>query len=101
MPNGEKEIDRIIEIIKTLSKVETKLHDLCNQYRIDFDETKKMIQELREDKIKLEERIETLEDLFLRLKLDHDKMKWIWGSVAAIISPIVTAILILCLQKII
>lgn len=102
---GNKEIDRIAKLIEQITRVDTKLGTLLEQYRIDINDLKEecehittRIDDLEKRRSELVHEVEGTKVDEAKLKAEFDKWKMIWGAVALIVSPILTAILIKCLS---
>jgi len=117
----DKEIDRILRIVEKLASVEAKF-DLFFKDYLDFkDSMEELIRILstRITKIEVEgskplkedvsiqdietskqrEEMQELKNLFVEWKDKNDRLKWIMGGIACLLSPIITTFVILLIQR--
>jgi septation ring formation regulator EzrA len=119
--NEDKEIDRILRIVEKLSSVEAKFDSFSKECirredataaqlkslterlsKIEIEGTnvlRKEVSEIKESNKKNDEELVTLKELFVELKDKSDRLKWVLGTVALVISPAVTALVIAVIRQ--
>ena len=94
MSEDNKILDKIIALIETVARLDTKVNALCTQSVKDIEEVKRIIAEHEEARKDLSTKIQDLEKKFLELKSSYDKIKWMYGALGLIIAPLITALVI-------
>lgn len=107
-----KEDGKIFDIIEKLARVETLLESFNKTNEKDHDIIKEGLAGVIKDIIDQDKRLDMLEkemvtfraacdkkfnDVVLaseKSKLAYDRMKWLWGAIAFVITPIITAIIL-------
>lgn len=117
----DKEIDRILRIVEKLASVEAKFDLFFKDYLHFKDSMEELIRILstRITKIEVEgskplkedvsiqdietskqrEEMQELKNLFVEWKDKNDRLKWIMGGIACLLSPIITTFVILLIQR--
>lgn len=90
--NGE--IDRLLKLIDSIARVDTKLTALDNQYKIDIANIKEEIDTIRKDILDAEKRKNETIQMVVDLQKSFDKWKIYWSIIAFIGAPTVTTIII-------
>ena len=98
--NSVERIDKLLELVASVARMETKLTNFCASTREELLELRKEVQVTAVERSKIKTRLEQLELQRIEWKAEFDKWKWRLGAIVPMVTMIVTAVIIWILNHI-
>jgi len=96
---NEKESKQLIEVLERLTRLETQFEMFFKAYKKDILALKELNSGLKGELSEHQEQIKTITNSIQDVKGRYEKMLWLWKVVALFLSPIITSLALVVIQK--